>query len=71
MEDFTAIGWTPVDEAGNVHQSTVSNAYQNMFRKDKDTPTRKSVKKIYATEGKAAQYSPIGKAEQVFLKPRA
>ena len=29
--------------------------------------TRKAVRKIYATENKAAQYSPVGQAIEVFI----
>lgn len=62
-----SIGWIPVDKDGDVHQATVSNAYNHMFDKKNRKPTRKAVRKVYVTEGKAAQYSPVGKAKEVFI----
>lgn len=61
-----SIGWIPVDRDGAVHQATVSNAYSNMFDRQKRKPTRKAVRKVYVTRGKASQYSPVGKAKEVF-----
>lgn len=66
MDELIPVGWTPIDSTGAIHQSEVSNAYQHMF--GHGGPTRKSVRKIYQTEGKAAQYSPVGKAVEVFVK---
>lgn len=63
---FVSVGWTSVDQSGEIHQSEVSNAYQHMF--GHGGPTRKSVRKIYTTEGKAKQYSPCKKAVEVFIK---
>lgn len=65
LTNLVSIGWVAVTETGDVHQSEVSNAYQHMFGHGQST--RKSVRKIYATEGKAAQYSPIKKAKEVFI----
>tara|TARA_R110002095_G_scaffold50520_1_gene44320 strand:- start:162 stop:380 length:219 start_codon:yes stop_codon:yes gene_type:complete len=65
MTEYLSVGWTPIGEAGQLHQSDVSNAYQHMF--GHGGATRKSVRKIYATENKAAQYSPISKAKEIFI----
>jgi hypothetical protein len=59
---MSSIGWVPVDENDQVFQSTVSAAYSKGRGQ-----TRKSVRKIYATEGRAASYSPVSKAKEVFV----
>ncbi len=60
-----SIGFTPIDVAGEVYQSEVSNAYQHMF--GHGAKTRKSVRKVYSTERRAASYSPVGLAKEVFI----
>lgn len=63
---YKSIGWIPT-ENGAAYQSTVSNAYNHMFDKKNRKPTRKSVQKVYGTEGRAKGYSPDGTAEEVFI----
>ncbi len=63
----TSIGWVPIDHTGEVYQATVSNRYNAMFDPKNRKPTRKAVRKLYSTEKRAASYSPVGKAKEVFI----
>ncbi len=58
-----SIGWVAVDQNGDVYQSDVSAAYSKGRGQ-----TRKSVRKIYTTEARAASYSPVGSAKEVFVE---
>lgn len=57
----TSVGWVPIDHTGEVYRAEVSNAYSGGRGS-----TRKAVRKLYATEKRAAAYSPVGKAKEVF-----
>lgn len=60
--DADSAGWVPLDENGEVYRAEVSNAYSGGRGS-----TRKAVRKLYATEKRAAAYSPVGKAKEVFI----
>jgi len=64
--DLILIGWIPTDQKGDPYTATVSNEGKGGGGKGS---TIKATRKFYATEKRAAAYSPAKKSKPIYMEP--